>query len=78
MGLFSVEGVGATTVIDAITGVFTSIISWIVTALNSIIPIFYNAETGLTFFGYLSIAGLAISIFFLLMGVVQNFIHFRG
>lgn len=66
------------TVIKAVTDVFTSIISWIVTALQAIIPIFYTPEAGLTFFGYLAVAGLAISVFFLLMGVVQNFLHFRG
>ncbi len=69
---------GAVTVIKAITDVFTSIITWIISALNSLVAVFYNAESGLTFFGYLAVAGLAISIFFLLMGVVQNFLHFRG
>lgn len=66
------------TVIKSVTDVFTSIISWIVSALNSIVPIFYSPESGLTFFGYLSVVGLAISVFFLLMGVVQNFLHFRA
>lgn len=74
-------------VISSITEVFSQMGAWFVTFLNSLIPIFYQTpsgsgesaiEGGLTFFGYLSIAGLAISVFFLVMGLIQNFLHFRG
>lgn len=43
-----------------------------------IISFFYDPVFGLTPFGVLSLAGIGISIFFLLMRVVQNFLHFRG
>ena len=65
-------------VITAITGVFQSVASWVQQSLLSLIPVFYNAESGLTFFGVLSVFALGISVFFLLLRVVQNFIHLRG
>lgn len=67
-----------TAVITAITSVFTAIMEWISTAIAEITPIFYVAETGLTFLGTLTVMGLGISIFFLLIGVISNFLHFRG
>ena len=65
-------------IITAITGVFTAIMSWIVTAIQSVIPVFYDTTDGLTFLGVLSVIALGISIFFLLMGLIQNFLHLRG
>lgn len=67
-----------TSVLKAVTGVFSGIGDWIVETLPKMVPIFYSAESGLTFFGTLAVAGLAVSIFFLLLGLVQNFLHFRG
>lgn len=65
-------------VITAITDVFTAIGSWIVSFIPSLIDIFYVAGTGLTFLGTLAVCGLAISVFFLIMSIIQNFLHFRG
>lgn len=72
-----------TGIITAMTSVFTAVFTWIQTAINSVIPLFWTAGTGdtggqLTFLGVLSIIGLAISIFFLLVGLIQNFLHLRG
>lgn len=64
-------------VITAITTVFTAVWNWITGAITTMIPVFY-AEGSLTFLGTLSIIGLAISIFFLIFGLIQNFLHFRG
>lgn len=69
--------------VTAITGVFEAIGSWIVTFLQSLIPLFWVEAAGetaghLTFFGILAVIGLAISVFFLLMRVVENFIHLRS
>ena len=65
--------------IQAITDVFTGMGDWIAKYMPTIMSIFYNTETNtVTFLGILALCGLAISIFFLLMGVVQNFLHFRG
>lgn len=64
--------------LTSIFGVFTQVITWISTSFTSIQDLFYTTETGLTLLGTLAVAGLAFSVFFLLMGVVQNFLHFRG
>lgn len=72
-----------TGIITAMTSVFSAVFTWILTAINSVIPLFWTAGAGdtsgsLTFLGVLSIIGLAISIFFLLVGLIQNFLHLRG
>lgn len=64
-------------IVSAITAVFTAIMDWIITAIESVIPVFYSAE-GLTFLGVLALIALGISIFFLVLGLIQNFLHFRG
>lgn len=64
-------------VITAITAVFTAIFEWIITAIEAVVPVFYGAE-GLTFLGVLALVALGISIFFLVLGLIQNFLHFRG
>lgn len=65
-------------ILEAITGVFSSIGTWLATAVSDLIPMFYVAETGLTFLGTLAVCGLAFSVIFLIIGVIQNFLHFRG
>ena len=65
------------TVLDAILNVFTSVGTWIAGAVEQVTPMFY-AEGALTFLGVLAVAGLAISVVFLIIGVIQNFLHFRG
>ena len=64
-------------VVSAITAVFTAIIEWVITAITSVVAVFWTGEA-LTFLGVLALLALAISIFFLLMGLIQNFLHFRG
>lgn len=64
-------------VLADILEVFDSIATWIGSAVTSLIPIFWSAD-GLTFMGVLAVAGLSISVIFLLIGVIQNFLHFRG
>lgn len=65
------------TVITAITAVFTAIGDWIVTALEALQAIFWTTE-GLTFLGVLAVCGLAFSVVFLIIGIIQRFLHFRG
>lgn len=64
--------------LDAILAVFMAVGEWIGTAITSIMPIFYAEATGLTLLGVLGIAGSAFSVVFLIIGVIQNFMHFRG
>lgn len=65
-------------VLSAILEVFTSVGAWLSEAVTSMIPMFYVAETGLTFIGVLAVAGLAISVAFLLINVISNFLSFRA
>lgn len=65
-------------IVESITGVFSEIATWISEAVTSITPMFYVAETGLTFLGTLAVVGLAFSVVFLIMGIIQNFLHLRG
>lgn len=66
------------TILQAVLAIFMGVGEWIVDAVSAVIPIFYVAETGLTFLGVLSVAGLAFSVVFLLIGIIQRFLHFRG
>lgn len=66
------------TILEAILAVFTEIGEWIGTAVTSLLPMFYVAETGLTFLGVLAVASLAFATIFLIIGLIQNFLHFRG
>lgn len=69
-------------VLDAVMDVFSNVASWIVETVPSVTELFWTTSTGgtgsLTFLGVLAVAGLAISVAFLLIGLIQNFLHFRG
>ena len=71
-------------VLTAILAIFTGIGEWFVTSFNMVVPIFWTAPTGegttgsLTFMGVLAVAGLAISVVFLLIGIIQRFLKFKG
>lgn len=65
-------------VIEAIFEVFGAISTWLSGAVSNLIPMFYVADTGLTFLGSLAVVGLGIGVVFLLIGIIQNFLHFRG
>lgn len=65
-------------IVESITNVFSQIGTWIAEAINDLLPMFYNSESGLTFLGTLAVCGLAFSVVFLLISLIQNFLHFRG
>ncbi len=65
------------TVISAITSVFTAVMTWLQSAITSVVAVFWTGEA-LTFLGVLALIALGISIFFLLVGLIQNFLHLRG
>lgn len=64
-------------IIEAIFAVFDAITTWLTGAVTDIIPMFW-AENSLTFLGSLAVVGLGIGVVFLLIGIIQNFLHFRG
>ena len=63
--------------IEAITGVWTDIMEWIVSSITSVQTVFYG-ESGLTFMGTLAVISVAIGLAFLVIGVIQNFLKLRG
>lgn len=67
-----------TGVISQITNVFSQMFEWMTDSIPGITAIFYTSENGLSFLGTLTVVALGISIFFLLMGLIQNFLHLRG
>lgn len=65
-------------IVTAITDVFSAIGEWISTEMPTYMSMFYTAENGLTFLGVLAVAGLSFSVIFLLIGIIQRFLHFSG
>lgn len=65
--------------LQAITNVFDAIGTWITGAVNDLIPMFWNAsDNTLTILGTLAVVGLGFSVVFLLIGIIQRFLHFAG
>lgn len=64
------------TIIDAILNVWSIILTWFGGAFEKLVPIFYVADTGLTFIGYLAVGGMAVSAAFLFLGMVQKWLRF--
>lgn len=67
-----------TGIVNGITAVWTAISTWVIDTIPNVVEVFYTAEGGLTFLGTLSVIALGISVFFLIMGLIQNFLHLRG
>lgn len=65
-----------TTIIDRILAVWNIVLEWFSGAFEKLVPIFYVAETGLTFVGYLAVGGMAVSAAFLFLGLVQKWLRF--
>lgn len=65
------------TVLDKMLDVFEAVASWLTSAVQNVIPMFYAEETGLTFIGILAIASLAISVAFLLINVINSYLRFK-
>lgn len=77
-GVAHVGVMAGESVLDAILAVFTAVGTWISTSVPTFFPLFYAAESGLTFLGVLAVAGLAFSVVFLIIGIIQKFLHFAG
>ena len=71
-------------ILTAILAVFTDVGTWITTTIPKMLSLFWTpgasegASGSLTLLGVLAVAGLSISVVFLLIGFVQKFMHFRG
>ena len=61
--------------ISSITGVWTSILTWLTSSMGSIQSIFYDSsEAELTFLGVLAVCGVAIAICLKIFFVVRDFL----
>lgn len=65
-------------VLTAILAVFLGVGEWISSAVTALTPMFWAESTGLTFIGTLAVSGLAFSVAFLIIGMISNFLKFRG
>lgn len=73
----------ATTVLDSILEVFETIGAWFAEFVPTLFSLFWTpgvegAAGSLTFLGVLAVAGLAFSVVFLVIGLIQRFLHFAG
>lgn len=71
------------TVLNSILDVFDAVGSWFVEFVPSLFALFWTPGTdstggSLTLLGVLAVSGLAVSIVFLVVGLIQNFLHFRS
>lgn len=65
------------TVLESVLEVFSSIGDWFASAVEGIIPMFYSAETGLTFVGVLTVAGLGFSVILLVLNLIRSYLRFQ-
>ena len=71
-------------ILTQVFSVFTKFAEWIKTTIPTLISLFYTAPaseggTGsLTLLGVLAVCGLAMSVTFLLIGLIQRFLYFAG
>lgn len=70
-------------VLQSILDVFDAIGTWFVEFVPTLFALFWTPGEGsapgsLTFLGVLAVAGLAISVVFLVVGLIQNFLNFRS
>lgn len=63
---------------DSILESFQSILNWITVSLTDSLKIFYVEGQGLTLVGVLGVVSVSISIAFLLISVISNFLKNRG
>lgn len=62
---------------EHIGNVWTEILTWIISALNSVMGAFY-VDGSLTLLGTLAVIGVSVGIGFLLIGLIQRFLKLRG
>lgn len=66
--------------LTVILNVFSEVGLWIIDMLTSMEGLFWTVTDGavqLTYVGILSICGLAFSVVFLIIGVLQRFLRFK-
>lgn len=72
----AVQADGGKSILSSILAVFAAVGEWIVSTFDTLVPLFYKDESGLTFIGVLAVAGLAFSIAFLLINLIKSWLRF--
>ncbi len=62
-------------VVSQVTGVFSDILEWFITAMTSMGALFYETDKGLTFLGTLSVIGVGIAVILLIANMIKSFLH---
>ena len=63
--------------VDSVLAVFTSLIDWFVSAIQAVIPIFYESGTGLTFIGGVTVIGVAIAVTTLIFATIRGMLRLQ-
>lgn len=63
------------TAVESVLSVFTALIDWFVTSIGAVVPIFYVAETGLTFIGGITVIGVAIAVATLIFATIRSMLR---
>lgn len=67
----------ASSVITAITAVFTAIGNWLVGSITAMEAVFW-AEGALTFVGTLAVVGLAIAVILMVLAMIRSYLQLRA
>ena len=62
---------------ESVLDVFSGIGSWIVEFIPTLFSLFYQAESGLTLIGIMSLMALAIGLVLLFINILRSIIKFR-
>lgn len=65
------------TLIGSIGEVWEALMDILMGFVTDVQPLFYSAETGLTFVGTLSIVAVGIAVILLIVNIVRSFLHLR-
>lgn len=71
-----VDASAENSVVGSILGIWSSILGWFASAFTKITPLFYSSGSGLTFIGFLAVAGVAVSVAFLLVIMLKRWLRF--
>lgn len=77
MPIIAIDEIGSPSPTESIGNVWTDIMIWITSALNSVMGAFY-VDGSLTLLGTLAVIGVSVGIGFLLIGIIQRFLKLRG
>lgn len=68
---------GTTAIFSQIAAIWTAIMEWLAGSFGTIEALFW-ADGALTFLGTMCVISIGIGVFFLIVGVITNFIKLRS